>query len=80
MATDFTGIGTIEAGTPPTAEQVDQIYQLIANAPESEQAELIQDLAEAYPDSGEEVLSAIVAEHPEEAADIAVTVAEAIPK
>ena len=43
MATDFTGIGTIEAGTPPTAEQVDQIYQLTANAPDSEQTNLIQD-------------------------------------
>ena len=51
MATDFTGIGAIEAGTPPTAEQVEQIYQLIANAPDSEQTRLIQDLAAEYPDA-----------------------------
>ena len=31
MAKEFTGIGEITAGTPPTAEQVDQIYEIILN-------------------------------------------------
>ena len=34
MAKEFTGIGEITAGTPPTAEQIDQIYDIISNAPE----------------------------------------------
>jgi len=33
MAKEFTGIGEITAGTPPSAEQIDQIYDIILNAP-----------------------------------------------
>ena len=57
MAKEFTGIGEITAGTPPSAEQIDQIYDIILNAPESEHEELIQELANEYPDSGGEILS-----------------------
>ena len=52
MAKEFTGIGEITAGTPPSAEQIDQIYDIILNAPESEHEELIQELANES-DSGE---------------------------
>ena len=43
MAKEFTGIGEIATGTPPSSEQVDQIYEIISNAPESEQEDLIKD-------------------------------------
>ena len=59
MAKEFTGIGEITAGTPPSAEQIDQIYDIISNAPESEQEDLIKELANEYPDSGGEILSEI---------------------
>ena len=57
MAKEFSGIGDIAAGTPPTTEQIDQIYEIILSAPESEQEDLIKELANEYPDSGGEILS-----------------------
>ena len=50
MAKEFTGIGEIAAGTTPSPEQVDQIYEIISNAPESEQEDLIKELANEYLD------------------------------
>ena len=52
MAKEFTGIGEIAAGTPPSAEQIEQIYDIILNAPESEHEDLIQERANES-DSGE---------------------------
>ena len=80
MAKEFTGIGEITAGTPPSAEQIDQIYDIILNAPESEHEELIKELANEYPDSGGEILSELIAAHPEDVEEIATATAAALPE
>ena len=80
MAKEFSEIGNIEPGSSPSVEQLDQIYEIIANAPESEKTDLISELADQYPDSGGDILAAVIEANPEEAQSIAVATAEVLPE